>query len=889
MSDELNNNEEEQTGPDYLGVNDDTSGDTIKKVTGMYRDWFLDYASYVILERAVPAIEDGFKPVQRRIMQSMKDLDDGRYNKVANIVGHTMQYHPHGDASIADAMVQIGQKDLLIDTQGNWGNILTGDSAAASRYIEARLSKFALDVVYNPKVTRWQASYDGRRKEPINLPVKFPLLLNQGGEGIAVGLSTKILPHNFIELIDASIKHLQGKKFTIYPDFPTGGLMDVADYNDGMRGGKIRSRARINQLDKNTLVITEIPFGTNTSSLIDTILKANDKGKIKIKKIEDNTAAEVEIQIHLPSGISPDKTIDALYAFTGCETSVSPLGCVIEDNRPLFVGVSEMLRRSTDRTVELLKSELEIQLDELEEQWHFASLERIFIENRIYRDIEEEETWEGVIAAIDKGLQPHIQHLKRAVTEEDIVRLTEIRIKRISKFDIDKAQQKIEALEDSIAQIKHHLAHLIEYAIDYFKRLKKDYGAGKERKTEIRTFDDIEATKVVIRNTKLYVNREEGFVGTSLKRDEYVTDCSDIDDIIVFTEDGTMMVTKVDAKTFVGKNIIHVAVFKKKDKRTIYNMIYRDGARGANYVKRFAVTSITRDKEYDMTNGTKGSKVLYFTANPNGEAEVVPIYLRQSGSIKKLKFDLDFADQLVKGRNSKGNIVTKYSIKKIELKEKGLSTLKPRKIWFDDSVQRLNVDERGELLGEFRKEDRLLIVKQSGVVKTVVPDLQLRFDDDMIILEKWDPKKPLSAIYWEGEKELFYVKRFFIEHPDKEETIITEHSNSYLEKIFTDYRPMAEVVFAKKRGQEREENMELNLEEFIAIKGITAMGNQLTKEKVLEINTMEPLPYTPPAPAEPKEMDVVDEEDLNEETNTPEDENETDESITDNDGQGRLF
>ncbi|MDC8001736.1 DNA gyrase/topoisomerase IV subunit A [Aequorivita todarodis] len=891
MSDELNNNEEQQnTGPDYLGLNDDTSGDTIKKVTGMYRDWFLDYASYVILERAVPAIEDGFKPVQRRIMQSMKDLDDGRYNKVANIVGHTMQYHPHGDASIADAMVQIGQKDLLIDTQGNWGNILTGDSAAASRYIEARLSKFALDVVYNPKVTRWQASYDGRRKEPINLPVKFPLLLNQGGEGIAVGLSTKILPHNFIELIDASIKHLQGKKFTIYPDFPTGGLMDVADYNDGMRGGKIRSRARINQLDKNTLVITEIPFGTNTSSLIDTILKANDKGKIKIKKIEDNTAAEVEIQIHLPSGISPDKTIDALYAFTACETSISPLGCVIEDNKPLFVGVSEMLRVSTDRTVELLKSELEIQLDELEEQWHFASLERIFIENRIYRDIEEEETWEGVIAAIDKGLQPHIQHLKRAVTEEDIVRLTEIRIKRISKFDIDKAQQKIEALEDSIAQIKHHLAHLIEYAIDYFKRLKKDYGAGKERKTEIRTFDDIEATKVVIRNTKLYVNREEGFVGTSLKRDEYVTDCSDIDDIIVFTEDGTMMVTKVDAKTFVGKNIIHVAVFKKKDKRTIYNMIYRDGARGANYVKRFAVTSITRDKEYDMTNGTKGSKVLYFTANPNGEAEVVTIYLRQSGSIKKLKFDLDFADQLVKGRNSKGNIVTKYSIKKIELKEKGLSTLKPRKIWFDDSVQRLNVDERGELLGEFRKEDRLLIVKQSGVVKTVVPDLQLRFDDDMIILEKWDPKKPLSAIYWEGEKELFYVKRFLIENPDKEETIITDHPNSYLEKIFTDYRPMAEVVFAKKRGQEREENMELNLEEFISIKGIGAMGNQLTKEKVLEINTMEPLPYEPPATIEPEEIDVVDEEDMasNDDSDklTEEDPNG---SKTDEGGQGLLF
>ncbi|MEM0516967.1 MULTISPECIES: DNA gyrase/topoisomerase IV subunit A [Aequorivita] len=886
MSDELDNNEEQQTGPDYLGVNDDTSGDTIKKVTGMYRDWFLDYASYVILERAVPAIEDGFKPVQRRIMQSMKDLDDGRYNKVANIVGHTMQYHPHGDASIADAMVQIGQKDLLIDTQGNWGNILTGDSAAASRYIEARLSKFALDVVYNPKVTKWQASYDGRRKEPINLPVKFPLLLNQGGEGIAVGLSTKILPHNFIELIDASIKHLQGKRFTIYPDFPTGGLMDVADYNDGLRGGKIRSRARINQLDKNTLVITEIPFGTNTSSLIDSILKANDKGKIKIKKIEDNTAAEVEIQIHLPSGISPDKTIDALYAFTACESSISPLGCVIEDNSPLFVGVSEMLRVSTDRTVELLKSELEIQLNELEEQWHFASLERIFIENRIYRDIEEEETWEGVIAAIDKGLQPHIKHLKRAVTEEDIVRLTEIRIKRISKFDIDKAQQKIEALEDSIAQIKHHLAHLIEYAIDYFKRLKKDYGVGKERKTEIRTFDDIEATKVVIRNTKLYVNRAEGFVGTSLKRDEYVTDCSDIDDIIVFTEDGTMMVTKVDAKTFVGKNIIHVAVFKKKDKRTIYNMIYRDGARGANYVKRFAVTSTTRDREYDMTNGAKGSKVLYFTANPNGEAELVTIYLRQSGSIKKLKFDLDFADQLVKGRNSKGNIVTKYSIRKIELKEKGLSTLKPRKIWFDDSVQRLNVDDRGELLGEFRKEDRLLIVNQKGVVKTVVPDLQLRFDDDMIILEKWDPKKPLSAIYWEGEKELFYVKRFLIENPDRDETIITDHPNSYLEKIFTDYRPMAEVVFAKKRGQEREENLELNLEEFIAVKGINAMGNQLTKEKVLEINTKEPLPYEPPAPVEPEEIDVVDEEDMASKNNDSK--NDSD-SKTDEGGQGLLF
>ncbi len=884
MSEELEKNEENLIPKEE----DNTAEETITKVTGMYREWFLDYASYVILERAVPAIEDGFKPVQRRIMQSMKDLDDGRYNKVANVVGHTMQYHPHGDASIGDAMVQIGQKDLLIDTQGNWGNILTGDGAAASRYIEARLSKFALDVIYNPKITNWQATYDGRRKEPINLPVKFPLLLNQGGEGIAVGLSTKILPHNFLELIDASIKHLQGKKFTIYPDFPTAGIMDVANYNDGMRGGRIRCRAKINHYDKNTLVIHEIPFGTNTSTLIDSILKANEKGKIKVRKIEDNTAAEVEILIHLPSGISPDKTIDALYAFTACETSISTMGCVIEDNRPYFVGVSEMLRRSTDRTVELLKSELEIQLSELEEQWHFASLERIFIENRIYRDIEEEETWEGVIAAIGNGLIPHIQHLKRAVTEEDIVRLTEIRIKRISKFDIDKAQQKIDSLEDSIAEIKHHLEHLIEYSIDHFKRLKKEYGAGKERKTEIRIFEDIEATKVVIRNTKLYVNREEGFVGTSLRRDEYVTDCSDIDEIIVFTEDGKIMVTKVDAKTFVGKGIIYVAVFKKRDKRTIYNVIYRDGPRGTNYVKRFSVTSTTRDREYDLTNGAKGSKVLYFSANLNGEAELVTIYLRQSGSIKKLKFDLDFADQLVKGRNSKGNIVTKYSIRKIELKEKGLSTLKPRKIWFDDSVQRLNVDDRGELLGEFKKEDRLLIITQKGVVRTVVPDIALRFDDDTIVLEKWNPKKPISAIYWEGERELFYVKRFFIEHPDKDETIITEHPNSYLEKIFTDYRPMAEVVFAKKRGQEREENLELNLEEFIVIKGINALGNQLTREKVLEINSLEPLLYEPEETIEVEDMDVVDQENVGSAVDNSHIKDDHD-SKTDDDGQGLLF
>ncbi|HBR52873.1 MAG TPA: DNA gyrase/topoisomerase IV subunit A, partial [Flavobacteriaceae bacterium] len=676
---------------------------------------------------------------------------------------------------------------------------------------------------------------------------------------------------------------------------------NVTDYNDGLRGGKIRSRARILQHDKNTLVIREIPFGTTTSSLIDSILKANDKGKIKIKKIEDNTAAEVEILIHIPSGISPDKTIDALYAFTNCETSISPLGCVIEDNKPLFVGVSEMLRRSTDRTVQLLKSELEIQLGELENQWHYASLERIFIENRIYRDIEEEETWEGVIQAIDKGLKPHTAHLKRAVTEEDIVRLTEIRIKRISKFDIDKAQQKIDALEDQIAQVKHHLANLIEYAIDYFKRLKKDYGEGKERKAEIKVFDDIEATKVVIRNTKLYVNREEGFVGTSLRRDEYVTDCSDIDDIIVFTEEGKMMVTKVDSKTFVGKGILHVAVFKKKDKRTIYNMIYKDGPRGATYVKRFAVTSMTRDREYDLTAGTKGSKVLYFTANPNGEAEVVTILLRQSGSIKKLKWDLDFADQLIKGRSSKGNIVTKYAVKRVELKEKGLSTLKPRKIWFDDTVQRLNLEGRGELLGEFKSHDRLLLINQKGVVKTVIPEITLRFDEDMIVLEKWEPKKPLSAIYWEGEKELFYVKRFLIENPDREELIITEHPKSYLERVFTDYRPQAEIVFVKERGKERKENQEINLEEFIAIKGITAMGNQLTKDKVLEINALSPLPYEAPAEKKTEEMDVVDEETVSSEAKAENDDSESksfvdskkgdddEEPPVGNDGQATLF
>ena len=851
MSEAINEHEEELTSQNE--ALETPQEETITKVTGMYRDWFLDYASYVILERAVPSIEDGLKPVQRRIMHSMKDLDDGRYNKVANIVGHTMQYHPHGDASIADAMVQIGQKELLIDMQGNWGNILTGDRAAASRYIEARLSKFALDVVFNPKTTEWKLSYDGRRKEPIDLPVKFPLLLAQGAEGIAVGLSTKIVPHNFIELIDASIKYLKGRSFKILPDFITGGIADFTNYNDGKRGGKIRIRAKIAQIDKKTLVISEIPFGTTTTSLIDSIIKANEKGKIKIKKIEDNTAAVVEILLHLPPNVSPDKMIDALYAFTNCENSISPLACTIENNKPVFVGVSEMLKHSTNLTVELLKKELEIQLNELEEQWHFSSLERIFIENRIYRDIEEEETWEGVIKAIDLGLQDHIKHLKRPITEADITRLTEIKIKKISKFDIDKAKQFIEGLEDKISVVNDQLANLIDFAIGYFKRLKDTYGKGRERKTEIRIFDDIVASKVAMNNAKLYVNRTEGFIGTSLKKDEFVTDCSDIDDIIVFRKDGKMSVTKVGSKTFVGKDIIHVAVFKKKDKRTVYNMMYKDGSKGASYMKRFNVTSVTRDKEYDLTNGSKGSKILYFTSNPNGEAEVVTINLRAVGSIKKLKWDIDFADLAVKGRGVRGNTITKYAIKSVDFKSEGVSTLKPRKIWFDDAVQRLNVDDRGELLGEFRAEDRLLIITQSGKSKVVKPDLAMHFDDDMIVLEKWNSKKPISAIYFDGEKDRYYIKRFLVELTDKEEIFISNHAKSQLEIVSTDYRPIAEIQYSKRSLQ----NQEINLEEFIAVKGIKAQGNQLTTEKIKQVNLLESLPFIEPEEEKSEDIEVV--------------------------------
>lgn len=868
------------SGGNHFYENNENAEDTITKVTGMYKDWFLDYASYVILERAVPAIEDGFKPVQRRIMHSLKELDDGRYNKVANVVGHTMQYHPHGDQSIGDAMVQIGQKELLIDCQGNWGNILTGDGAAASRYIEARLSKFALEVLYSPKITDWGVSYDGRRAEPNNLPVKFPLLLAQGAEGIAVGLSTKVLPHNFNELIDASIKILKGKSFTLFPDFQTAGIADVSNYNDGMRGGRVRVRAKIGQLDKNTLVITQIPFSTNTTTLIDSILKANEKGKIKIKKIEDNTAADVEILIHLFPGVSPDKTIDALFAFTACETSVAPLGCVIEDNKPLFIGVSEMLKISTNRTVDLLRQELEIQLEELKNKWHFSTLEKIFIREEMYIDFKLYADKESLYNYMYDRFEPFKASFVREIVDDDLQKLTQIQMIRITRFDSDKADEFISKLEDEIKEVENHLENLIDFAIAYFSKLKEKYGKGRERQTELRSFDNIEATKVALRNTKLYVNREEGFVGTGLKKDEYVTDCSDIDDVIVFLRDGSMMICKVDDKKFVGKDIIHVAIFDKSDKRTIYNMIYRDGKSGPSYIKRFNVSGVTRDKLYDLTNETKGSQVLYFTHNPNGEAEVITILLRQVGSIKKLKWDLDFANTAIKGRASKGNLVSKYPIKKIEIKEKGISTLKPRKIWFDDTVQRLNVDARGELLGEFRPNDKILVISQSGKLKVITPELSTHFDEDMVVLEKWIPNKPVSAIYYDGEKERYYVKRFLVETAEgKEESFITEHPKSQLEIVSTDYRPVAELVFTKVKGVQKE-NQTVDIENFIAVKGFKALGNQLTTDKLKQVNLLESLPYEALEEVVTEEMGVAGETQI--------EKNEDDIQLND-DGQIALF
>ena len=816
--------------------------DFLVPISGMYKEWFIDYASYVILERAVPAIEDGLKPVQRRILHSMKDLDDGRFNKVANVVGHTMQYHPHGDASISDAIVQIGQKNLLIDTQGNWGNILTGDSAAASRYIEARLSQFALDVIYSPKITNWQLSYDGRRKEPVNFPVKFPLLLAQGAEGIAVGLSTKILPHNFIELIDASIKCLKGRKFQLYPDFPTEGVVDITNYNDGKRGGRIKVRAKINQLNKNTLVITQIPYTTTSSSLIDSILKANDKGKIKVKKIEDNTASNVEILIHLPSGVSPDKTIDGLFAFTNCEVSISPLGCIIENNKPLFTGVSDMLIKSTLNTKELLKKELQNKLRELNLLWHSSTLEKIFIEKRIYRLIEDKDTWELVLDAIKDGLEPYLKLLKQVVSEDDIIKLTEIKIKRISKFDIDKADKKIDQIEDEIKKTNHNLENLNDFAIKYFKDLKLKYGKNRIRKTEIKIFDDVDVKKVVVRNARLYVNRLEGFIGTSLRKEEYVEECSDIDDVIVFTKRGNMIVSRVENKKFIEKGIEHVAVFKKRDSRTIYNMIYKDGKTGITYIKRFSVTGVTRDKVYNLTSEHPKTSILHLTSNPNGEAEIVTIVLRQSGSIKKLKWDLDFADLSIKGRSVKGNIVSKHTVQKVLFKEQGLSTLKPRKIWFDETVQRINVDDRGELLGEFKADDDLIIFQQSGVFKIVKPDLNMHFPEDMIIMEKLDRVKPFTIIYNNLKKKKYFIKRFIIGVTKGTQNYIEKSKDIITEIVLTDWKPMIEIVYKDKSI----ESKKIDISSYIAVKGLKAKGNQLDQKEIKLINKLDPIPYQPP-------------------------------------------
>lgn len=858
----------------YLPEDEDNNKESgqlehIIPVSGLYKEWFLDYASYVILERAVPALYDGLKPVQRRILHSMNDLDDGRYNKVANIIGHTMKYHPHGDASIGDALVQIGQKDLLIDCQGNWGNILTGDGSAAPRYIEARLSKFAKDVVFNPKTTKWQASYDGRNKEPINLPIKFPLLLAQGGEGIAVGLSCKSLPHNFIELINASINHLQGEDFTIYPDFPTGGSVDVSNYNDGERGGKIKVRAKLRVLDKKTIVIDDIPFGTTTGSLIESVIRANDKGKIKIRKIDDNTSEFVEIMIHLATGVSPDQMLDALYAFTDCETSISPNAVIIENDKPHFTNVKEILRRSTDRTLDLLKLELEIRLSELEDNWHYSSLEKLFIENRIYRDIEECETWEAVIDAIDKGLDPFYPLLKREVSEDDLVRLTEIKIKRISKFDAFKADELIKGIEDSIKEVKKKLRHLVEHAIAYFEDIKKRYSAGKERKTEIRLFESIEATKVVVNNKKLYVNKEEGFVGYGLKKEEYVSECSDIDDVIVFLRNGKMMVSKVSDKAFLGKDILHVAVWKKGDKRTVYNLVYQDGRSGPAMVKRFSVTSITRDKEYDLTAGSAGSKVLYFTSNPNGEAELINVLLRPRPHLKKLRFEKDFTELAIKGRAAKGNILSKHVVSKITCKEAGKSTLAARSIWYDETVKRLNTDNRGTLVGKFSADDKILAVYGSGTYKLYDPKISIHFEDeDILELKKFDAEEVASVVYWDSEKKQYNVKRFYFEENDRLNSLIGEDEDNEL-LLFTLYKEPKVKYVSSVKG-ELKDPVEVLLSEFIGVKGMKAQGNRLSTETIESFEIVESFV------AEQPEIDDSEMED-----------DESDE--TDDDGQISLF
>ncbi len=849
MDDKGRRDDDEPKGelPGNEGNDNAQGGDDATRVIHLpqlYQNWFLDYASYVILERAVPALEDGLKPVQRRILHSMMELEDGRYNKTANVIGNTMKYHPHGDASIGDAMVQLGQRELLIDTQGNWGNIYTGDSAAAPRYIEARLSKFALDVVFNDETTTWQASYDGRNKEPVLLPVKFPLLLAQGAEGIAVGLACKILPHNFIELIDASVNVLKGKKPHIYPDFPTGGMADFSNYNDGLKGGKVIVRAKINITDKKTLVITEIPFGTTTTSLIDSIVTANEKGKIKIRNIEDNTAEFVEILIHLPSGVSPDKTIDALYAFTDCALSISPNSCVIENDRPRFIGASEMLKIATDRTVYLLQKELEIKKADLTEQLHFASLEKIFIEKRIYRDIETCETWEEVLLAIDAGLKPYKKKFPREVTREDIIKLTEIKIKRISKFDAFIAEEFMKKLLDQMKTTQHHLDNIIEYAIEYYKELKKKYGEGRERKTEIKSFDTIVATQVVATNQKLYVNREEGFAGYSIRKDEYVCDCSDIDDIIVFRRDGTMLVTRVSEKAFVGKDIIYINTFKRNDERTVYNVVYRDGARGTTFMKRFSVTSVIRDKDYSLTRGNEGSEILYLTANPNGEAEVITINLKATTTARVKIFDVNFADLAIKGRDAMGNTVTKYPVRKVNQKEKGISTLGAQKIWFDDTVHRLNTDDRGTFIGEFAGDDKILVITQDGSFRLSSFDLTSHFEEDIVLITKFDDKRVITTAYWEGEKKKYYIKRFVPELTDKKVKFISETDASQLEAVSDQNNLIAEIKFSKDKGKELPDE-KLNLNE-VPVMGMKAQGKPLNYSRVKEVQ----LVVDPNAPAD---------------------------------------
>ncbi len=812
-------------------------------VDKMYENWFLEYASYVILERAVPDVRDGLKPVQRRILHAMKEMDDGRFNKAANIIGQTMQYHPHGDASIGDAMVNIGQKDLLIETQGNWGDVRTGDRAAAARYIEARLSKFALEVAFNAKTTDWQLSYDGRKNEPVNLPMKFPMLLSQGADGIAVGLSTKILPHNFIELIEASIKHLKGKSFELKPDFLTGGMVDTTNYNDGARGGKVLVRAHIEEVDKKTLAIKDVPYGVTTSGLIESILKANEKGKIKIKSVVDNTAAEVELIVQLAQGVSIDQTIDALYAFTDCQISISPNACIIINDKPHFVGVTDLLKHSVADTKSLLNKELEIKLAELENDWHYSSLEKIFIEKRIYRDIEEETTWEGVLAAIDKGLTPYKKLFRREIIQEDIIRLTEIKIKRISKFDSFKADEHIKAVEEEIKQVKHHIEHLTDYAIAYYENLLKKYGKGKERKTEVKIFDTIQATKVAIANTKLYVNRKEGFIGSSLKKDEFVIDCSDIDDIIVFKKDGSMVVTKVADKTFVGKDIIHVDVFRKSDDRTTYNVMYMDGQTGIVYAKRFNVTGITRDKQYDLTKGNKGSKIIYFTANPNGEAEVVTVTLSPGSTARVKAFDYYFEELAIKGRSSQGNQVTKYPVRQVKFKEQGRSTLEAPKIWYDEQVGRLNTDGYGRLLGSFNVEDRIVVFYKDGHYELTDFDLTNRYEREQILaIEKWVAEDPITAVYWDNDKKQFNIKRFRIETQTLKNKFlfIKEGNKNYLYFVTTHPNPTLTIMNGKKKTDAQVQ--ELKPAEYMEVTGWKAIGSRLSDKDLLSITATLPEP-----------------------------------------------